>query len=508
MRSGERSLTYVGFADEVDRVASGLLGLGIGRGDRMAVWLVNRPEWLVMQFAASRIGASVVAVNTRLRQDEIGYLLRHSEAKVLVLGEPYRGVDFAGILHEVAPDLEAGRTTHLEALRAVVTVGGARVPGGVAYETLAGATILGDLNAHRPGANDEINLLYTSGTTSKPKGAIRLHRNYLPHVQNIADFLELNHEDVVHWGFPLCGTTGLVLALATFAAGGCGLPATSLDAATVYPELSKAGCTYLPTSDVTVASWLAWEDREQWPVPVRGGLLARFGGVDMRDVLAQVDEAFGCRFVQPYGLTEANALAMCNRPAAPLEERALTGGIPIEPVTVKLVDPETGQVVGDGERGEILLHGPTVFPEYFRNPEATAEMIDGQAWLHTGDLGLQQDGKIFFLSRLKDVLKISGFNVSPAEIEDVVGAHPSVEVVQVVGYEHPQRGEVPVAFVRFASGAECTESDIQDYCATRVAKFKVPWRVLPVTEFPVTHGPQGDKIQRGKLRELAAEALA
>ncbi|MBX6377434.1 MAG: AMP-binding protein [Clostridia bacterium] len=505
------STTYAQLAEWVDRVAAGLQRLGVGRGDRVAVWLVNRPEWVVLEFAAARIGAVVVALNTRFRTQELGYILGHSEAKVLVLGEPFRQVDFAAILGQLCPDLvhAAHRlpVASFPALRHVVYVGGDPRPGWIPFAELERAST-GVPEAAGPGADDPVNLLYTSGTTSSPKGAIRTHGNLVRHAVHLPERWGLGPADVVFWGFPLCGTTGLMLMLATVAAGACGLPAPDLSPEVVWPLLSREGCTFLPAADLTFKSWLAWEGRAQWPLQtVRAGFMALFGSGEARRLLEELEAAFGGRFVQPYGLTEANAFVLCSGPDEPLEVRAQIGGRPVPPVEARVVDVETGAPVPDGTPGEILLRGPTILPGYYKNPEASRDALDADGWLHTGDLGVAEGGRVFFLSRLKDVLKVHGFNFSPREVEEVLQRHPAVDLVQVVGAQGPE-GEMAVAFVRLKPAAACAEDDLIAFCRGRVAPYKVPRRIFFVDDFPMTEGPQGNKIQRHRLREMAAARLA
>jgi fatty-acyl-CoA synthase len=224
-------------------------------------------------------------------------------------------------------------------------------------------------------------------------------------------------------------------------------------------------------------------------------------------VLETVDTAFGVPFLHPYGLSEANAFVLLNHFEDPIDLRCQPGGTSLAGLEVRLAIGEAGPV-GDESPGEILVRGASVMPGYMNDSEASRGAIDPDGWLHTGDLGCQVGDRIYFAGRLKDLLKVKGFNVSPREVEEVLDAHPAVAVAQVVGADGND-GEVPVAFVSAVKGtAAPTEADLLAWCRNRLASFKTPRRVVVVDAFPVTEGPQGNKIQRRRLRELAAELLS
>lgn len=507
LRYGGDVVTYRQFAATVARTAAGLRRIGVGAGDRVAVWLRNCPEWLVLEFAIARVGGSVVAVNTRLRREDVAFVLRHSTASVLVIGPAHKSVDFAALLLEIAPDWQAGSRA-LPDLRSVITVGDAELPGAVRYESLLDAPPDSVMPAPlEEQVETEVALLYTSGTTSLPRAAVRLNRNLFPHVAHVAERLEMREDDVVLWGFPFCGTSGQVVALATIAAGGCGLPVELGPPEETYDLMVRAGCTFLPAADVTLHALARVAAQRGNALRLRAGLSAMIGSETGDTTIRAMQETFGAPFVQPYGMTEVNAVAACAALSDPVEERARIGGPPVAPVELEVLT-DSGAASADGTTmGEIVVKGPTVLPGYFRPRDGDSAVTDDRGWFHTGDLGERVGNRTYFTARLKDMLKIDGFNVSPLEIEGVLMAHPAVELAQVVAHRETGRGEVAVGFVRLRRGHDVSEDALREHCAARVARFKVPTRVFFLDVFPVAEGTTADKIQRNVLRQLAASLI-
>lgn len=499
--------SYGELASRAASLAAGLARLGVHRGDRVALWLANHISWPEIVFAVARLGAVLVPLNPRYQAGEAGYILKHSGAKILII-EASRKYRYYERLTEAYRGLATGLLpcAELPELTAVISIGNtsSSSSGVLSYTDVAIADPPPEA-ASRP--EDAAALLYTSGTTAAPKAVVRTHGNLVPHAQDLSLRLALEPDDVVCWAFPLCGTTGLMLALATVAGNSKGIVATVLDPPVFGPLLAREECSVLPGADTTLLRLTEWRAQTRLQLPhLRAGVVAIFGGGDPTRVVGSLDAALGVPFVQPYGLSEANAFVLMSDFDDPLSLRCQPGGTPLAGLEVQLA-PRQGEP-GDDGRGEILVRGISVMPGYLEDIQATAAALDPDGWLHTGDVGRYVGDRIYFEGRWKDILKVHGFNVSPREVEEVLETHPAIAVAQVVGTEDID-GEVPVAFVILAGdGEQPGEEELLAWCDGRLAKFKLPRRVAVIDAFPVTPGPQGDKVQRRRLREMAAELMA
>jgi fatty-acyl-CoA synthase len=516
-----RRLTYTDIAHEVARCARGLLALGVGPGDRVALWLPNRPEWLVVQHAVARIGAVLVALNTRHRAHELDYVLRQSGAAVLVLQDHSGPVDFFERLDEVLPRLHERDPDRLgferfPELRRVVCLADDVYGGTHRYADILDA---GDDPALGAALRDRLplvtpdrvfSLLYTSGTTAFPKGAMITHRNAVPHAFASGERLGLSERDRVLHTLPFSGTWGgLVAPLMTWSHGATLVLTDGFEAGAALHVMEAERITVWNAVDAMLTAVLDHPDlggRDR--SSLRTGAVAMTGGG--RDGL--FDEIVGrlgmAGAVQPYGMTEVNALALCPSPDDPLELRHHAGVRPAEGIEARVADPGSGVDLPPGTAGELLLRGPQVTPGYYDKPEETRATIDPDGWLHTGDLAVRDEaGHVFFLGRLKETLRIGHQMVAPAEIEAFLATHPEVAQAFVVGVPDSRLGEVPVAYVIPRPGAAPTEAEVVAHCRGRLAGYKVPRHVFVVPDVPRTPGPHGDKVQRVELRADALRLL-
>jgi fatty-acyl-CoA synthase len=517
----ERRWTYRDLAREVERAARGLVALGVGRGDAVALWLPNRPEWLAVQHACARIGAVVVALNTRYRTHELGYILRQSDATTLVLADHAGPVDFLEILETVLPGLHDAdpddlRFDALPRLRRVVCLSDDAYGGTVAYQAMldAGADpgLGADLGARERavGPDDVFTLLYTSGTTSFPKGAMISHRNCLPHGWAAGARLSLTEADRVLHTLPFSGTWGgLAIPLMTLSRGAALVLEETFDPVETLHLIEAERITVWNAVDAMLTAVLDHPDLDRYDrSTLRTGTVAMTGGGRhglFEEVVARLAIA---GVVQPYGMTEVNALALCPAPDDPLPLRRQAGGRPAETLEVRVADPATGEDRPPGEAGELRLRGPLVTRGYYRKPEETAAAFDPAGWFCTGDLAVQDGaGHTFFLGRLKETLRIGHNMVAPAEIEAFLVSHPAIAQAFVVGVPDDRLGEVAVAFVIPRGGPPLAPADVQAHCKGKLAGFKVPRHVFVVADVPRTPGPHGDKVQKGKLREEAMRRL-
>jgi fatty-acyl-CoA synthase len=500
----DRPITYAELDDEARRLAAGLAALGVGRGDRVAVWLPNLPAWLACFFACGRVGAIAVSVNTRFKSSEVGDIVGRSGCKALVFWPGFRRIDFAGILAGCDSDTLRG-LAHIVAY----TEGGA-VPGRVLdRDTVAYRSLLdeGPLDDERGGEDDGCVIFTTSGTTRAPKFVLHNQRTVIRHGIDVArDFGWGRPETRVLVTAPLCGVFGFANAMAALAAGKPLVTYPTFDAPESATAIQRHAITHANATDEMISLMLDAVPGAR-PFPS----VKWFGFAAFSPAHADLPARAAARELNVlglYGSSEVEALFARQREDAPLAERWLAGGKPVAPETqVRACDPETGAVLPHGTAGELQFTAPSRMVGYFGDEAATRAALTADGFFRSGDLGYTaSDGRFVFLARMGDALRLGGFLVSPAEIEAVLAEHPSVAAAQVVG-ARTKSGLKPFAFVILAQGAALDEAALIAHCMARVAKFKVPVRVQTIDAFPVTPGANATKIQKHKLREMAEAAL-
>lgn len=497
---GERQVSFAEFDRLCNRAATWLAAQGIGPGDRVAVWLVNRIEWMALLFALGRIGAVMMSVNTRFRAAELEHVLARSAARLLVIQLNFRKIEFEAVLREVdcttVPALE----------RIAVLDGGTDLPVAILGKPTVALSLAGDSPAALPDRSspDALAILFTtSGTTKGPKLVMHAQRAIALHAQRVGHAYGFDAPGAATLGaVPFCGTFGLVAALAAFAAGA---PLVIMDAfdATRASELIQQHClTHVFGTDEMLRRLL---DANPEPGPFPSARL--FGFVHTQE-LAQEACARGLPIVGLYGSSEVQALFSRQPLDLPFDERVLGGGKPASPdVEVRVRDLSSGELLPPGASGELEIRAPTNFIGYLDNPEATAKVIDSEGFFRTGDVGrLRDDGSFVFETRTGDAIRLGGFLVSPVEIEEVIRQVPGVADAQVVAVEIERKLRC-VAFVLLRADAVVTDSEVTAWVKARMAGYKVPARVWFVDAYPVTHSANGDKIQRAKLREMATHRL-
>jgi fatty-acyl-CoA synthase len=483
--------------DEVDRVARGLVARGVEKGDRVGIWAPNRFEWVIVQFATARIGAILVTVNPAYKAAELEYALTRSGVSTLVLSRGFRRTDYVALLDGVRPSCPAlQRTIVLEDDWDALCADGDAVP--------RGALRAREATLH-PG--EPINIQYTSGTTGFPKGATLSHRNILNNAYFAALQLRYTERDRVCVPVPFYHCFGMVLG--TLACMTCGaavvVPGESFDARVVLETVQAERCTSLygvPTM------FIAELEDGRFPAfdlsSLRTGIMAgapcpveTMNAVRTRMHMTEV--TIGC------GMTETSPLATQTAPDDPVEKRVTTVGRPHPHVEIKVVDPETGEVVPRGVVGEQCMRGYNVMLGYWQDEQATREAIDADGWMHSGDLAvMDEDGYVDIVGRIKDMIIRGGENIYPREIEEFLIALPEVAEAYVVGVPSARYGEEVMAWVRPAEGAAPTPESLEAACRGRIATVKIPryWRF--VEDFPMT---VTGKVQKFVLRERAIEEL-
>jgi fatty-acyl-CoA synthase len=486
------------------------------KDDKVALWLPPRPEWLYVQYGCALIGAVVVALNTRYKGHELRYILRQSDATTLVCADHSGPVDYLETLGEVLPGLGESVPGELAAedfpmLRRIVVDADDPYPGFLRLRDVMqdgdapewGTALRAAAGAVTP--DDPFTILYTSGTTSFPKGAVISHRNCLPHGWWCGEVLRLSEADRVLHALPLSGTWGgLCIPLSVFTHAATLILMETFEPAVALRLMETEGVTVWNGVDAMAIPMLAHPDlaaRDRSRLRT-GGFAATGGGE--RGLFEAVVERLGVRQAfQPYGMTEVNAMALVHDLDEPVESRALAGVWPADGIEARVVDPESGRDQPTDREGELWLRGRLVTAGYYRKPEETAKAFTADGWFRTGDLAVRDaHGRIVFIGRLREVLRISHFLVAPGEIEAYLQTHPKVLQAFVVGVPDPRTNEAAVAYVIPRPGATLTEDEVIAHCRGRIASFKVPRHVRVVADVPRTPGPHGDKVQKARLRAM------
>jgi fatty-acyl-CoA synthase len=501
--------TFAALAAGVDRVARGLMALGVRPGDKVALWMVNRPEWIEIAFAVLRIGAVLVPINTRLRTEDVAYILEQSESSTLVLAERSGPVDYLAMVRELVPVDAATGPSRLPTLEHLVVLGDEPRPATVAWTALLerAAGVPESALAARADAVDPEDLafiMYTSGTTGFPKGAMHSHRM----VRNVTDRafrLAITEQDVIMMYLPLfhlfAFSEGMLTSLVT---GARQVLTEGFDAAESLALIACERATVLHGFDTHYKELLEAHARQPADVSsVRTGIFAA-GMASSIPIARRARTLFG-PLVSGYGMSEFGVGVTIGSLDSTAEQSCEASGSPAPGYEIRVIDAATGRDQPPGTPGEILVRGYTLMRGYYNKPAETAAAIDAQGWMHTGDMGLlRPDGHLRFMGRYKDMLKIGGENVDPMEVEAYLMGHPAINLAAVVSYPDPRLSEVGVAFVRCEPGQRLAASDVLAYCRGRIASFKIPRHVLFVDDFPMT---SSGKIQKVKLREEALRTL-
>ncbi|WP_369721582.1 AMP-binding protein [Bradyrhizobium sp. LLZ17] len=493
------------FSLKVEQTATWLAALGIGKGDVVAVWLVNRVEWIALLFAAARLGVVIAAVNTRYRSAEVVHLLKLSGAKLLVLEPAFRTIDFAAILADIA-------TTDVPALRQLAVLGADAIPAHWPYVRFDAFEKSYPVVPPAPEDVELPVLLYTtSGTTKGPKLVAHSQRTLATHAASVAKALKLDpRKHSLLAMLPFCGTFGMTGLLACLAAGVTVHVLDAFEAASALAILSKHKITHSFGSDEMFRRTLALTDAPR-PFPH----LELFGFAAFQPgwrELAAAAEARGVPLYGLYGSSEVQALFSIGRASDGFADRIEGGGWPMSPrANVRVRDTETGALAADGVSGEIEISAPSCFLGYFNNPEATRDALTADGFFRTGDIGrLRGDGSFVYETRAGDAMRLGGFLVAPGEIEDELKSCTGVADAQVVAVDLKGQARC-VAFVipaREPQQATPQQDALTAQLRERLAGYKIPARIYVVDAFPVTDSANGVKIQRAQLRAMALEWIA
>ncbi|GAB3870025.1 AMP-binding protein [Kibdelosporangium lantanae] len=486
--------TYAQLADEVNKVAIGLLELGVRKGDRVGIWAPNRAEWTFTQYATAKIGAILVNINPAYRSHELTYVLNQSGIRTLVSARSFKTSDYAAMIEEARPSCPA-----------LVDV------------ILLDSPEWTDLVSHPVdparldiplSADDPINIQYTSGTTGFPKGATLSHHNILNNGYFVGEGCGYTEADRVCIPVPFYHCFGMVMGnLACTSHGACMvIPAQGFDPTATLKAVAEERCTSLYGVPTMFIAMLADPEFETYDLTsLRTGIMA--GSPCPVEVMKQVIERMGMSEVTIcYGMTETSPVSTQTSATDSLDHRVSTVGRVHPHLEVKVVDPDTGLTLPAGEPGELCTRGYSVMLGYWEEPDKTAEAIDAARWMHTGDLAVMDaDGYLGITGRIKDMVIRGGENVYPREIEEFLYTHPDVLDAQVIGVPDEKYGEELMAWVRMREGATpLTIEALREFCTGKLAHYKIPRYVHVVDEFPMT---VTGKVRKVEMRASAREML-
>ncbi len=508
--------SYSEFNKRVDKLAKGLLYIGVGKGDHLGIWATNVPDWLTYTFAAAKIGAVVVTVNTSYKTHELEYLMQNSDCQTLCLIDGWRDSDYIGMLNELVPELKTSERGFLKSekfphLKNVIYIGPEKHRG--MYNTneliLLGEHIddteLEDAKL-QVDPYDVVNMQYTSGTTGFPKGVMLTHVNILNNGFSIGERQFFTAADRLCLPPPLFHCFGIVLGMmAVLTHGSTVVMIESFDPLLVLASIEKEKCTALygvPTMFIAELNHPMFNmfDLSSLRTGIMAGSLC-----PIETMRAVIDKMYMKDITIVYGLTESSPGMTQSFANDPIEMKVATVGREFPMVEVMVADPETGDELPVGQQGEMCCRGYNIMKGYYKNPEATAKIIDKNGWLHSGDLGVKdEDGNYRITGRIKDMIIRGGENIYPREIEEFLYQMPEIKDVQVAGVPSPKYGEAVGAFILLHEGKSLSEEDIQDFCRGKIARFKIPKYIFFLKEFPMT---ASGKIQKYKLRDMSLELL-
>ncbi len=509
--------TWREFAADVDEVALALMTANIDKGDHIAVWATNVPQWVLLQFAAASIGAVLVNINPAYRPFELEFVLKQSKAKALFLVDQFKTSDYFAMLTSLWPELLAGNfeSERFPDLELVVAFGGDPPPGIMRWENFLAVPqgLLDDeletveQRSWLLKPTDPINIQYTSGTTGFPKAAMLSHRNLLFNAYYVGDCQAITQADRICIPVPFYHCFGCVMGTLCCAVHGATMivPAPYFQPTATLDAVEQEGATALYGVPTMFISLLHDESLGRRRITtLRTGIMA--GSPCPIEIMRQVGERLGAKEITiAYGQTEASPVITQSRHDDSLELRVETVGRPLPGVEVKLLDPVTRGELGENLSGELCVRGHGVMLGYYQQPEATAQAIDAEGWLHTGDLALRlPNGCYKITGRIKEMVIRGGENIYPREIEEFLFHHPAIEQSSVVGVPDAKYGEELCAWIILKPHVQVTEDEIRDFCRTNLAHYKVPRYVRFVDKLPQT---VTGKIQKFKIRESMMQEL-
>ncbi|MBO8449668.1 MAG: AMP-binding protein [Spirochaetes bacterium] len=506
--------TYREFDNRVDDLARGLYAIGVRKGDHLGIWATNVPDWLTYMFACARLGAVAVTVNTSYKLHELEYLVKQSDITTLCLTDGVKDSNYVSMIKELVPELdeyERGclKSKRFPCLKNVVFMGPEKFRG--LYSTpellLLGSHV--DMEViHRIESevtcDDVVNMQYTSGTTGFPKGVMLTSRNIINNGYSIGECMKYTSAERVCLPVPLFHCFGIVLGvMAVLSHGATHVLLESFDPLVALASVHKEKCTAIygvPTMFIAELNHPMFSMFDM--SSLRTGIMA--GSLCPVELMKQVMDKMNMKEITSvYGLTETSPGMTQSRTDDPPEIRATTVGKELPDIEVKVLDPETNEECPVGVQGEMCCRGYNIMKGYYKMPEATAEIIDSNGFLHSGDLGVKDENGYYRITgRIKDMIIRGGENIYPREIEEFLSQIPEIRDVQVAAVKDKRLGEITGAFIILHDGAKLTEEDVIEFCRGKIAKYKFPQLVMFMDEFPMTGS---GKIQKFKLTEIGTK---
>jgi fatty-acyl-CoA synthase len=512
-------LTYRQLRDEANVIAKGLIALGVKPEDKVAVLATNVPEWVVLEMALPKAGAILITVNTNYQRAELEYLLRQADVHTLILIAQHRGNSYVKSLRQLMPELDAIRDPATEEIRSAnfpffrraILIGPEREPGILPYACLTdiGASLTDRDLAERQShvrTYDVSQIQFTSGTTGAPKGAMITHHGSLNNARFVAWRARLTSDDRYLSPMPLFHTAGNVVdQLSMLVCGGTVIKAIEFNPAKMLELIQRERATVMNAVPTMIIAMLQEPRFLAGEFDVSSLKQVITGGTSIPvPLMMQMKANWGADPTIVLGMTEASPIITQTLPDDTFEKRSATTGIPLPHTEVKVVDGE-GNIVPVGASGEILIRGYNVTKGYYGMPEQTAKGIDGDGWLHSGDLAsIDAEGYVRIVGRLKDMFIRGGENIYPAEVEVFLLRHPKIRQAEVVGVPDAYMGEEGAAFVMLRDGIQMAEDEIKDYCRANLSRHKLPKYFRFMTEYPLT--PSG-KVKKFELRERLIKEL-
>jgi len=508
--------SYAEFNRRVDYLAKALLHIGMRPDDKLGIFANNVPDWLTIMFACAKIGVVLVTINTNYKTHELEYLVKNSDLKALCIVNGWKDSDYVQMVNELVPELKNSQRGYLQSekfpfLKNVIFIGQEKHRGmfNTAELILLGSQLDDQLFLSVKSSvscHDVVNMQYTSGTTGFPKGVMLTHYNILNNGVATGQCMNYTADDRLCVCVPLFHCFGCVLALcAIITHGATMVMVENFDPLVVLASVQKEKCTALYGVPTMFIAELNHPMFSMFDLStLRTGIMA---GAPcpietMNEVMNKMNMS---ELIIVYGLTESSPGMTATRSYDPAHIRSTTVGKSYPAVEVKVADPETGVELKPGEQGELCCRGYNVMKGYYKNPEATANAIDSQGWLHSGDLGvMDEDGYFRVTGRIKDMIIRGGENIYPREIENYLYTMPQIQAVEVVGVSSPKYGEEVGAFITKRPGTELNEEDVIDFCRGKISRYKIPKYIFFIDEFPMT---ASGKIQKYKLRDLSLQLL-
>lgn len=505
--------TWKQFNERVDDMARGMLAIGVKKGAHVGIWAQNVPDWLTFMYACAKLGAIAITVNTNYKQSELEFIIKNSDMDVMCITDGIRGSDYIKMIYQVLPELKTSARGNIKSkkfpcLKYVIYIGQEKHRG--MYNTteilLLGQN--GDDKKYRQikssiNCHDVVNMQYTSGTTGFPKGVMLTHHNITNNGYLTGEHMKFTDVDKLCVCVPLFHCFGLVLATMNCLTHGCTqVMVEKFDPLVVLASIHKERCTAVYGVPTMFIAELNHPMFNMFDMScLRTGIMA--GAQCPIELMNRVSEKMFMTITSVYGLTESSPGMTQTRFEDPYDVRCTTVGHEYEFTEVAILDPTTGEIVPEGIQGEMCCRGYLNMKGYYNNPESTAEVIDKNGWLHSGDLGIKgEDGNYRITGRIKDMIIRGGENISPMEVEDFLYKMPEIKDVSVVAITSPKYGEDVAAFVIKNPESDLQPEDVCDFCKGQIARYKTPRYVFIVDEFPLTGS---GKIQKFKLREMALE---